>query len=144
MCAKNLAVYLFIAQDFSLMFGDDISATFLDKWPPFYRPFLWKLISVMYLWIFLYFSGWDCEISYLAHDPPSPQGRTRPGKLSARQAIDQNGEVHQGMVIVKKAHCPLTDLQPLAWDGLIWTRFLLLHLAQYQFHSEDSPLPIPF
>ena len=42
---------------------------------------------------FLVFSGWDSEMSsilLLIHlMPPSPQGRNkRPGKLSARQAID--------------------------------------------------------
>lgn len=41
---------------------------------------------------FLVFSGWDSEMSsilLLIHlMPPSPHGHKRPGKLSARQAVE--------------------------------------------------------
>ncbi|KAM4529025.1 uncharacterized protein V3H82_027257 isoform 1-T1 [Fundulus diaphanus] len=95
-----------IEQDFSLMFGDDISARFLEKWPTHYRQKVLEqsrgLTQTSDLEDLLHNAestteeledGWDSEMSsilLLIHlMPPSPHGRNkRPGKLSARQAID--------------------------------------------------------
>ncbi|XP_076605650.1 uncharacterized protein LOC143332212 [Chaetodon auriga] len=95
-----------IEQDFSLMFGDDISAKFLEKWPTHYRQKVLEqsrgLTQTSDLEDLLHNAestteeledGWDSEMSsilLLIHlMPPSPHGRNkRPGKLSARQAID--------------------------------------------------------
>ncbi|CAL8300557.1 unnamed protein product [Boreogadus saida] len=95
-----------IVQDFSLMFGDDISAKFLEKWPTHYRQKVLEqtcgLTQTSDLEDLLHNAestteeledGWDSEMSsilLLIHlMPPSPHGRNkRPEKLSARQAID--------------------------------------------------------
>ncbi|XP_041802086.1 uncharacterized protein LOC121612955 [Chelmon rostratus] len=95
-----------IKQDFSLKFGDDISAEFLEKWPTHYRQKVLEqsrgLTQTSHLEDLLHNAdstteelehGWDREMTsvlLLIHlMPPSPDGRNkRPGKLSARQAID--------------------------------------------------------
>ncbi|KAE8278158.1 hypothetical protein D5F01_LYC23767 [Larimichthys crocea] len=93
-----------VEQDFSLMFGDDISPKFLEKWPTHYRQKVLEqsrgLTQTSDLEDLLHNAestteeledGWDSEISsilLLIHlMPPSPHGRNK-GKLSARHAID--------------------------------------------------------
>ncbi|KAJ8364593.1 hypothetical protein SKAU_G00134240 [Synaphobranchus kaupii] len=93
-----------IEQDFSLLFGDATSAKFLEKWPTFYKQKVLEqsrgLTQTGDLQDLVQNAGsttevengWDRDMSsvlVLVHLlPPSPQGRKRPGKLSARQASD--------------------------------------------------------
>ncbi|XP_067257324.1 uncharacterized protein [Chanodichthys erythropterus] len=105
-----------IEQDFVLMFGEKTSAKFLERWP---TTFMQKVIQQSKG---LHFSqglqdlidaaesavkedqtddaGWDSDLAsvlLLLHlIPPSPQGRKRPGKMSAHQA-------ERNLIVFKKA-----------------------------------------
>ncbi|XP_067257300.1 uncharacterized protein [Chanodichthys erythropterus] len=106
----------YIEQDFVLMFGEKTSAKFLERWP---TTFMQKVIQQSKG---LHFSqglqdlidaaesavkedqtddaGWDSDLAsvlLLLHlIPPSPQGRKRPGKMSAHQA-------ERNLIVFKKA-----------------------------------------
>ncbi|XP_005464402.1 uncharacterized protein LOC100708577 [Oreochromis niloticus] len=93
-----------IEQDFTLMFDEATSAKFLEKWPTVYKQKvleqsrgLTQSDDLQYLaqnaeCTIEVENGWDGDMSYiliLVHLlPPSPHGRKRPGKLSARQACE--------------------------------------------------------
>ncbi|XP_030576815.1 uncharacterized protein LOC115773972 [Archocentrus centrarchus] len=93
-----------IEQDFTLMFNEVISAKFLEKWPTIYKQKVLEqsrgLTQSDDLQCLLQNAegttevenGWDSDMSsilILVHLlPPSPHGRKRPGKLSARQASE--------------------------------------------------------
>lgn len=92
-----------IDQDFGLLFGDAISARFLEKWSTNKKT---KVIAqsrgltqtselqdlIQNTEATEVEEGWDSDMSsilVLVHLlPPSSQGRKRPGKISARQACD--------------------------------------------------------
>ncbi|XP_035769115.1 uncharacterized protein LOC118455169 [Neolamprologus brichardi] len=90
-----------IEQDFTLMFDEATSAKFLEKWPTIYKQKVLKqsrgltqsddLVQNAECTIEVE-NGWDSDMSsilILVHLlPPSPHGRKRPGKLSARQACE--------------------------------------------------------
>ncbi|XP_048865910.1 uncharacterized protein LOC125739637 isoform X1 [Brienomyrus brachyistius] len=96
-----------IEQDFVLMFGEDVSGRFLERWPTTFKGKIIqqgrKLPSASDLEELLLAAdppedatevnadiGWDSDLStilLLLHlIPPSGQGRKRPGKVSASQA----------------------------------------------------------
>ncbi|XP_032365767.1 uncharacterized protein LOC116683406, partial [Etheostoma spectabile] len=93
-----------IEQDFNLMFGGATSAKFLEKWPTVYKQKVLEqsrgLTQTGELQDLVQNAesttevenGWDNDMSsilVLVHLlPPSPHGRKRPGKLSAKQASD--------------------------------------------------------
>ncbi|XP_024863938.1 uncharacterized protein LOC108242108 [Kryptolebias marmoratus] len=93
-----------VEQDFTLMFGEAISAKFLEKWPTVYKQKVLEqsrgLTQSDDLENLLHNAegttevqnGWDSDMSsilILVHLlPPSPHGRKRPGKLSARAASE--------------------------------------------------------
>ncbi|KAK7879253.1 hypothetical protein WMY93_033966 [Mugilogobius chulae] len=93
-----------VEQDFRLMFGDATSSKFLEKWPTVYKQKVLKqtrgLTQTSELQDLIQNvessseveEGWDGDMSsilILVHLlPPPPQGRKRPGKLSARQACN--------------------------------------------------------
>ncbi|XP_038823645.1 uncharacterized protein LOC120023664 [Salvelinus namaycush] len=93
-----------IEQDFRLMFGDATSAKFLEKWPTLYKQKVIDqsrgLTQTGNLQDLVQNAestrevknGWDSDMSsilVLVHLlPPSPLGRKRPGKISARHASD--------------------------------------------------------
>ncbi|XP_056291528.1 uncharacterized protein LOC130207105 isoform X1 [Pseudoliparis swirei] len=100
----SVTVCVQIEQDFTLMFDDAISAKFLEKWPTIYKQKVLEQSRGLTQSDDLQYlvqtaestteveSGWDSDMSsilILVHLlPPSPQGRKRPGKLSARQASE--------------------------------------------------------
>nr|XP_014265835.2 uncharacterized protein LOC106675528 [Maylandia zebra] len=93
-----------IEQDFTLMFDEATSVKFLEKWPTIYKQKVLKQSRSLTQSDDLQYlvqnaectieveNGWDSDMSsilILVHLlPPSPHGRKRPGKLSARQACD--------------------------------------------------------
>ncbi|XP_055009182.1 uncharacterized protein LOC129408877 [Boleophthalmus pectinirostris] len=105
-----------IEQDFVLMFGEDVSGKFLEKWPTMFKEKIIKqcrkLPSTTELNDLLLAAdpqeddadgadfGWDSDfasILLLLHlVPPTAQGRKKPGKMSASQA-----EKH--LVVFKKS-----------------------------------------
>ncbi|KAK9538043.1 hypothetical protein VZT92_005604 [Zoarces viviparus] len=94
-----------IDQDFGLMFGDAAATKFLERWPTIYKQKVLEqsrgLTQTADLQDLVQNAecttdvehGWDSDMSsilVLVHLlPPSPHGRKRPGKLSARQASDR-------------------------------------------------------
>ncbi|KAM9447084.1 uncharacterized protein Hap1MRO34_023537 [Clarias gariepinus] len=94
-----------IEQDFRLMFGETTANKFLEKWPTTFKAKVIKeshgLVPTTELLDLIHNAesaaevenGWDSDMSailLLLHLlPPSAQGRKRPGKLSAYQAVDQ-------------------------------------------------------
>ncbi|KAM6948045.1 uncharacterized protein PEZ65_001577 [Lycodopsis pacificus] len=92
-------------QDFGLMFGDAATTKFLERWPTIYKQKVLEqsrgLTQTADLQDLVQNAecttdvenGWDSDMSsilVLVHLlPPSPHGRKRPGKLSARQASDR-------------------------------------------------------
>ncbi|XP_062253507.1 uncharacterized protein LOC133962083 [Platichthys flesus] len=96
-----------VEQDFVMMFGEDVSGKFLEKWTTTFKKKVIqqcrKLPSTSELEDLLlaadtcedgsevdYDNGWDSDLSsilLLLHlIPPTAQGRKRPGKVSASQA----------------------------------------------------------
>ncbi len=68
--------------------------------------------------VFFFFPGWNSDIAsilLLLHlIPPSPQGRKRPGKMSASQA-----EKH--LIIFKKVICSLLSLPVVCLNSVyVW------------------------
>ncbi|XP_042565615.1 uncharacterized protein LOC116223571 [Clupea harengus] len=94
-----------IEQDFRLLFGEATANTFLERWPTTFRARVIKeshgLVPTTELLDLMrnaestaeVENGWDSDMSailLLLHLlPPSAQGRKRPGKISASQAVDQ-------------------------------------------------------
>ncbi|XP_045072443.1 uncharacterized protein LOC121558762 [Coregonus clupeaformis] len=94
-----------IEQDFRLLFGEATANKFLEKWPTTFKAKVIKeshgLVSTTELLDLMrnaesaaeVENGWDSDMSailLLLHLlPPSAQGRKRPGKMSAYQAVDQ-------------------------------------------------------
>ncbi|XP_045072438.1 uncharacterized protein LOC121558142 [Coregonus clupeaformis] len=94
-----------IEQDFRLLFGEATANKFLGKWPTTFKAKVIKeshgLVSTTELLDLMrnaesaaeVENGWDSDMSailLLLHLlPPSAQGRKRPGKMSAYQAVDQ-------------------------------------------------------
>ncbi|XDV17220.1 hypothetical protein PO909_016589, partial [Leuciscus waleckii] len=94
-----------IEQDFRLLFGEATANKFLEKWPTTFKAKVIKeshgLVPTIELLDLMrnaesaaeVENGWDSDMSailLLLHLlPPSAQGRKRPGKLSAYQAVDQ-------------------------------------------------------
>ncbi|XP_039527428.1 uncharacterized protein LOC120479215 [Pimephales promelas] len=94
-----------IEQDFRLLFGEATANKFLEKWPTTFKAKVIKEIHGLVPTTELLDlmrnaesaaeveNGWDSDMSailLLLHLlPPSAQGRKRPGKLSAYQAVDQ-------------------------------------------------------
>ncbi|XP_034757289.1 uncharacterized protein LOC117962231 [Etheostoma cragini] len=94
-----------IEQDFRLLFGEATANKFLEKWPTTFKAKVIKeshgLVPTTELLDLMrnadlaaeVENGWDSDMSailLLLHLlPPSAQGRKRPGKLSAYQAVDQ-------------------------------------------------------
>ncbi|XP_041841394.1 uncharacterized protein LOC121639876 [Melanotaenia boesemani] len=93
-----------IEQDFRLLFGEDTAIKFLERWPTNFKAKVIKesrgLVPTTELLELLrnaesaagVENGWDsdmCAIFLHLHLlPPSAQGRKRPGKMSASQAVD--------------------------------------------------------
>ncbi|CAJ1083779.1 uncharacterized protein LOC127531094 isoform X2 [Xyrichtys novacula] len=88
-----------IDQDFTLMFGEEVSGRFLAKWPTFFKPRILtdceKLTSNEHIEDLLSVqnnSGWDSDLSsilLLLHLlPPTSKGHKKSGKISACQAED--------------------------------------------------------
>ncbi|KAG7505294.1 hypothetical protein JOB18_028427 [Solea senegalensis] len=88
-----------IDQDFTMMFGEDVSGRFLAKWPTFFKPrvltdcenltsnqHIEELLSVQHD------SGWDSDlrsILLLVHLlPPTSKGHRKSAKISSCQAVD--------------------------------------------------------
>ncbi|XP_034564398.1 uncharacterized protein LOC117830401 [Notolabrus celidotus] len=105
-----------VEQDFTLMFGEDVSGKLLERWPTTFKKKVIqqcrKLPSISELEELLQAAdppedvsdvdidfGWDSDLSsvlLLSHlIPPSAQGRKRPGKVSASQ-------VEKHLVVFKK------------------------------------------
>ncbi|KAL7877266.1 hypothetical protein SRHO_G00039090 [Serrasalmus rhombeus] len=94
-----------IEQDFRLMFGEVTSNKFLERWPTTFKRKVMEeshglkptteLLDLMRNAesVVEVENGWDSDMSanlLLLHLlPPSAQGRKRPGKMSASQAVDQ-------------------------------------------------------
>nr|XP_055046934.1 uncharacterized protein LOC129432506 [Misgurnus anguillicaudatus] len=104
-----------ILQDFSLLFGPEISSKLLERWPSF-KPKLIKeasaLVTTAYLEQLLQsakeeqvgsseesLEGWDSDMStllLLLHIlSPQPAGRKKTNKISARQAVDHLIDFHK-------------------------------------------------
>ncbi|XP_042562130.1 uncharacterized protein LOC122131465 [Clupea harengus] len=93
-----------IEQDFRLLFGEATANKFLERWPTTFRARVIKeshgLVPTTELLDLMrnaestaeVENGWDSDMSailLLLHLlPPSAQGRKRPGKISASQAVD--------------------------------------------------------
>ncbi|KAK9528105.1 hypothetical protein VZT92_014598 [Zoarces viviparus] len=102
---KFLDIAGLIDQDFGLMFGDAAATKFLERWPTIYKQKVLKQSRGLTQTADLQDlvrnaecttdveNGWDSDMSsilVLGHLlPPSPHGRKRSGKLSARQASDK-------------------------------------------------------
>nr|XP_055027898.1 uncharacterized protein LOC129417327 [Misgurnus anguillicaudatus] len=91
-----------IEQDFRFLFGEATANKFLEKWPTTFKAKVIKeshgLVPTTELLDLMrnaesaaeVENGWDSDMLLLLHLlPPSAQGRKRPGKLSAYQAVDQ-------------------------------------------------------
>ncbi|XP_058626032.1 uncharacterized protein LOC131536881 [Onychostoma macrolepis] len=94
-----------IEEDFRLLFGEATANKFLEKWPTTFKTKVIKeshgLVPTTELLDLMrnaesaaeVENGWDSDMSailLLLHLlPPSAQGRKRPGKMSAYQAVDQ-------------------------------------------------------
>ncbi|XP_035804766.1 uncharacterized protein LOC111571121 isoform X2 [Amphiprion ocellaris] len=88
-----------IEQDFTMMFGEEVSGRFLAKWPTFFKPRILadckKLTSnehIEELMSLQHDSGWDSDLSsilLLVHLlPPTPKGHKKSAKISPCQAVD--------------------------------------------------------
>ncbi|XP_076591434.1 uncharacterized protein LOC143323468 [Chaetodon auriga] len=88
-----------IDQDFTMMFGEEVSGRFLAKWPTFFKPRILtdckKLTSNEHIQSLLsaqHDSGWDSDLSsilLLVHLlPPTSKGHKKSPKISACQAED--------------------------------------------------------
>ncbi|XP_071399447.1 uncharacterized protein [Centroberyx affinis] len=88
-----------IDQDFTLMFGEEVSGRFLAKWPTFFKPRILtdcrRLSSNEHIQDLLFAqhdSGWDSDLSsilLLVHLlPPTSKGHKKSPKISASQAED--------------------------------------------------------
>ncbi|XP_059203458.1 uncharacterized protein LOC131982881 [Centropristis striata] len=88
-----------IDQDFTMMFGEEVSGRFLAKWPTFFKPRILtdckKLTSNEHIEDCLsvqHNSGWDNDLSsilLLVHlIPPTSKGHKKGAKISACQAED--------------------------------------------------------
>ncbi|KAF7229743.1 transcript variant X1 [Nothobranchius furzeri] len=122
-----------VEQDFVLMFGEDASSRFLDKWTSMFKPKIIQqcrhLPSTSELENLLlaadpseaatevdYDIGWDSDLSsilLLLHlIPPSAQGRKRPGKVSASQAEKHLVVFKMGTNIQEHLDSITTSTQP--------------------------------
>ncbi|XP_030588577.1 uncharacterized protein LOC115782519 isoform X1 [Archocentrus centrarchus] len=88
-----------IDQDFTMMFGEEVSGRFLAKWPTFFKPRILtecrKLTSNEHIEELLYSqhdTGWDSDLSsilLLLHLlPPTSKGHKKSAKISSCQAVD--------------------------------------------------------
>ncbi|XP_051795507.1 uncharacterized protein LOC127537497 isoform X3 [Acanthochromis polyacanthus] len=88
-----------IEQDFTMMFGEEVSGRFLAKWPTFFKPRILadckKLTSNEHIEDLMSLqqdSGWDSDLSsilLLVHLlPPTPKGHKKSAKISPCQAVD--------------------------------------------------------
>ncbi|XP_076866893.1 uncharacterized protein LOC143518340 [Brachyhypopomus gauderio] len=120
--SRFLDVKGLIEQDFVRLFDERTSARFLEKWPTMFKQkviqqcktlhasqVLQELINAAEMTLTecdCEDAGWDSDLAsvlLLLHlIPPSPQGRKRPGKMSATQA-----EKH--LVVFKKAGTSIQD-----------------------------------
>ncbi|XP_007543316.1 uncharacterized protein LOC103131579 isoform X2 [Poecilia formosa] len=88
-----------IDQDFTMMFGEEVSGRFLAKWPTFFKPRILtecrKLTSNTHIEDLLFAQhdrSWDSDLSsilLLVHLlPPTSKGHKKCAKISACQAVD--------------------------------------------------------
>ncbi|KAM7380027.1 hypothetical protein PAMP_003354 [Pampus punctatissimus] len=147
---------------FSLIFGDDISAKFLEKWPTHYKQKVLEqscgLTQTRDLEDLLRNAestteevedGWDSKMSsillliYLM--PPSSHGRSkRPEKLSARQAIDHLVKFIKTGTSVEGRLDSITESQPYllavgTQRSAIHKYFIVIDKHAIPCQSPDSP-----